>query len=415
MKKNKWIVLLLVVVIAFSLTGCHVAVNWISDSFPSDFWGPQDSETESNGELPTLPISNDLIPLDVLMDYPDYTPPQISADGSLILYRHMSESSDAVIAQNWQTGERTVVPWPNVRGNPYYLWAPDGETVLFFVDNRGDENYGLYTSNVLTGKTATILEGGSSDCYYVAQNPANEKEIFLAVFNFDTSLYDLYLYNYVTGGHSLVLQNPGDVTSYIFDHSGALRMVTRTDEMAGSHVWLKAKSTSGTKFVETEWRQVFSWDYEDADTSGVIGFMQDNTRVLYIDSSASNTSTLCTYDLTTGETVKVFNDADYDLNGTWTDLELDKVTAVNVYAQKVEWHVLDESFQADYEALSAVGDGVFDIIGSSEGDEYWLVQYVSDTSEADYYVYDMAEKKAMFLYNARPELNTLNLASVESL
>ena len=99
--------------------------------------------------------------------------------------------------------------------------------------------------------------------------------------------------------------------------------------------------------------------------------MQDNNRVLYIDSSNSNTSTLCTYDLTTGATETIFNDPDYDLNGTWTDLKLDKVTAVNVYTQKIEWHVLDDSFQADYDVLSAIGDGEFDIFDSSDEDSYW--------------------------------------------
>ncbi len=410
---KKWGVLLLSVLLAVLLTGCQFSINWGGDS-PSNLWGDGEAAAESS-ELPTLPNDDDLIPLDVLMGYSEYTPPQISAGGDMILYRHMTDYMDSVVVEDWATGKETVVPWPDVSGNPSFTWAPDGETVLFFVDDMGDENYGLYTANIKTGQTNTILPGGDNDCYYVSDNPANDKEIYLSVFNFTTNLFDLYLYNYETGANKLVLQNPGDVTGYIFDNGGALRMVTRTDNEAGSHTWLKGPNASGITFNETDWQEedALSWDYEDVDTSGVLGFMQDNERVLFEDSSDSNTSSLCTYKLDTGETQQIFNDPNYDISGSWTDLELDKVTAVSVYADKLEWHVLDDSFQPDYDVLSAIDEGSFEIFGSSEGDAYWLVAYMSDTSEMDYYVYDMAQKEATFLFNARPEVGELDLSPVE--
>lgn len=410
---KRWGVLLLAFILVFALAGCQFSINWNGD-FPSSFWGDKDDPVAS-GDLPTLPNNNNLIPLDVLMGYSEYSSLQISADGTKILYRYLTDTANAVMVMDLQTGEQRQVPWPDVAGNPGYMWAPDGETVLFFVDRMGDENYGLYTANTSNGQTKTILPGGEYDCYYVSDNPANDKEIYLAVFDFNRSLFDLHLYNYETGAHTLVLQNPGDVTGYIFDHTGALRMVTRKDVKAGTHTWLKGSNASGTEFSETDWKQVdaLSWDYEDADTSGVLGFMKDNKRVLFMDSSASNTSSLCTYELQSGEKRVIFNDPDYDIYGSWTDLELNEVTAVSVYADKIEWHVLDESFQPHYDVLSAIGDGVFEIFDSSEDDAYWLVAYMSDTSEMDYYVYDMAGKEAKFLFNARPEVSKLKLSSVE--
>lgn len=411
---KRWGVLLLSVLLAALLTGCQLPLDWNSN-FPDNLWGDT-AETSPGGELPELPADGSgLIPIEELMAYSEYTPPQISADGELILYRHMTDYMDSVVAENWRTGEETVVPWPDVMGNPNFYWAPDGETVLFFVDDMGDENYGIYTTNTRTGKTKTILEGGDNDCYYVSDNPENDKEIYIQRFNYDTSLFDLYLCNYETGVMSLVLQNPGDVTGYVFDNSGALRMVTRMDAAAGTHTWLKKETASGTVFNQTDWQQVdaLTWDYEDADTSGVLNFMQDDKRVLFEDSSQGDTSSLCTYDLNTGTIKRIFNDPDYDVGGMWTDLELDEVTAVSVYADKLEWHVLDDSFQPDYDVLSAIDNGVFEIFGSSEGDDYWLVAYMSDTSEMDYYVYDMAQKDTTFLFNARPAAEELNLSPVE--
>jgi len=407
MAKKRWSIFITIILTVALLTGCQF--SWQLD------WPKMTSESS---ELPTLPhdsVDNDLIPLDVIMGYAEYSSPQISSDGNLILYRHMSGYEDNYMVLNWQSGEQSAVNWPDeVYGVPYAIWAPDGETILLFVDNMGDENYGLYTSNVYTGDTSTVLPGGENNCYYVADNPKNDKEIYLCIFNDATSLFDLYLINYETGKKSLVMQNPGDITGYLFDHQGKLRIVTRADDSAGDHVWLKNDTNKkNTQFAENEWQQILQWDYEDADTSGVVGFMQDDTRILYIDSSGSDTSKLATYDMNTGEKAEIFSDPNYDIYGSWTDLELDKVTAVSVEGAYLQWHVLDDSFQDDYDVLKTIDEGVFDIIGSSENDEYWIVAYVSDTKETDYYVYDMAAKEIKMLYNARPELEEYDFAPME--
>ncbi len=408
MARKKWTIVITLLLCTVMLTGCQF--NWHFD------WPFEQSEPSEAGELPTLPVNenSELIPLDLLMGYDEYSAPQISSDGSMVLYRHSTDFEDNYMVLNWQTGDQAAVNWPDVYGVPYAVWAPDGETVLFFVDNMGDENYGLYTSNVKTGETGTLLTGGDNNCYYVSDNPANDDEIYLCIFNNETELFDLYVMNYKTGDKSLVLQNPGDITGYDFDHQGKLRLVTRTDDSAGQHVWLnKNPDQTKTEFNEKDWQQIIQWDYEDADTSFVLGFMQDDNRVLYMDSAESNTVTLSTYDVSTGDVARIYNDPDYDIYGTWTDLDLDQVTAVSVDADYVKWQVLDESFQDDYDVLSKLESGVFDIVDSSEQDEYWIVAYTSDTTQTDYYLYDMASHETKELYNARPELEDYDFAPME--
>ena len=89
--------------------------------------------------------------------------------------------------------------------------------------------------------------------------------------------------------------------------------------------------------------------------------------------------------------------------------------AVDYYSDKIEWEILDESFRDDYEALAQVEDGVFNIIGSSAYDEYWLVMYVSDVHDADYYIYDMQSQEVTYLFNAREELMDYDFAHKESI
>ncbi len=400
-KRYLCLFLAVLLIVLLPLSGCRALHQFALESYDK--------------ELPLLPDRQDLIPLDVIMGYIEYTPPQISDDGEMILYRHMTRLGDDFVAENWQTGEEFLVPWPTeAAGNPYFLWAPDDETVLFFVDSMGDENYGLYISNIDTGETKTILAGGDNDCAYIADNPENEKEIYLAVFNFATEVHDIYLLNYQTGNKTLVFENPGNMAGFIFDHDGILRIITTTDEKAGNHVWLKENIYSNsTEFIQSEWKEIFSWEYEDVDTSGVLGFMQDDTRIVYFDSSLSDTSTLLTYDISTEKSQKIFNDPDYEVSGMWTDLKIDEIVAVTTYSQNLEWEILDETFEDDYEIIRSAGQGDFDIYDSSENDEYWLVAFLSDIKESDYYIYDMDSGEMTFLFNARPELEEYDLAHME--
>lgn len=414
MPKRLLVVFICAVLVMSALTGCIQLRQYVKDS-PGASASQSAPATESPGDLPTLPNSGaDIIPIEIFTTYIEYTPPDISDDGKTILFRHVKGMMDEIVAKNLSTGKETSVMWPGeAAGIPSFCWAPDGETVLFFVDNMGDENYGLYTSNINTGETKTILPGGANNCYYVAEDPNNDKQIYVEIMDFTRSLFDLYLINYETGEKKLVMTNPGDITGYMFDDSGNLKLITTTDSNAGQHVFInKGFSFNTTEFRESEWQEILSWGYEDADSSGVWALMPDGNRLLYIDSSGSNTTTLYEYDMSTGETTEIFNDPDYDIAGTWTDLELGKVTAVAVYGQKNECHVLDPSFQDDYDVLVTAGDN-FEVIDSSENDEYWIVAYISDVQETDYYLYDMANHELKGLYNAQPDLQQYEFAPME--
>jgi dipeptidyl aminopeptidase/acylaminoacyl peptidase len=414
MPKRLLVVFICAVLVMSALTGCIQLRQYVKDS-PGASASQSAPATESPGDLPTLPNSGaDIIPIEIFTTYIEYTPPDISDDGKTILFRHVKGMMDEIVAKNLSTGKETSVMWPGeAAGIPSFCWAPDGETVLFFVDNMGDENYGLYTSNINTGETKTILPGGANNCYYVAEDPNNDKQIYVEIMDFTRSLFDLYLINYETGEKKLVMTNPGDITGYMFDDSGNLKLITTTDSNAGQHVFInKGFSFGTTEFRESEWQEILSWGYEDADSSGVWALMPDGNRLLYIDSSGSNTTTLYEYDMSTGETTEIFNDPDYDIAGTWTDLELGKVTAVAVYGQKNECHVLDPSFQDDYDVLVTMGDN-FEVIDSSENDEYWIVAYISDVQETDYYLYDMANHELKGLYNAQPDLQQYEFAPME--
>jgi dipeptidyl aminopeptidase/acylaminoacyl peptidase len=409
MGKKLLAVILSIAILLVSLAGCIELRQYVQEAGLA----PKASPTEYYEDLPTLPVLADLIPLNVFTSFFEYTAPDISGDGNTVLYRNIKGYTDKIIAKDWRTGEETIVRWPDeVDGIPHYFWAPDGKTVLFFVDSNADENYGVYTSNIETGKTSTVLPGGTTNCYYVSDNPKNLKEIYIEMLDFERKLYDLYLLNYETGKKTLVLENPGDITSYIFDYDGNLTLVTTNDDNAGKHVWLNTGFKSGTAFIQDDWKRILSWDYEDAESSGIWGMMPDMKSFMYVDSSRSNTKTLYNYDISTGTSTEIFNDPSYDIVGSWTDLEMGRVTAVTVYGQKNEWHILDESFRDDFEILNAAGDD-FKIIDSSSKDEYWIVAYTSDVKEMDYYLYDMEKKELIYLYNAQPDLGQYKFAPTE--
>ena len=164
MKMKRLCALALALILCLAMSGCTDLQQFLTGDQPSATATESATSTESAQTSPSPSQAGhsgttELLPLNVLMNYPDYTAPQISADGSTVLYRDMT-GNDVIIAEDWQTGRKTVVPWPAYGGVPRFIfWAPDSETVFFFMDKGGDENYGLYTTNVRTGDTMTITAG----------------------------------------------------------------------------------------------------------------------------------------------------------------------------------------------------------------------------------------------------------------
>ena len=91
------------------------------------------------------------IPLDVLLGNPDRGQPQISPDGKHLAWL---QPVDGVL--NVWVDDKPVTS-DRVRGIRSYLWAHDGRHLLYVQDKGSDENWHLFTVDLISRYIETKL------------------------------------------------------------------------------------------------------------------------------------------------------------------------------------------------------------------------------------------------------------------
>ncbi len=293
-------------------------------------------------------------------------------------------------------------------GIDYCTWQADGEHVLYYQDQSGDENQHLFQTNIRTGlsKDLTPLPGARAMGLMI---DARYPETLLVHINArDERLFDLYRLDLNTGSLELEAENPGDVARFYSDNRLCVRAayVTKPDNSAEIRV---------RDGLEDPWRTLISWgpDEMNSDSTGVAGFNADDTKIWVITSLEANAERLLEVDLRTGDRKVLSEDPRFDIAGLLVNPQRNTLEAVGYEKERMAWLFLDPAIQEDFEALRMIRDGEISIRGRDRTDRIWLVRFAAPDSPTTYYLFDRSAKKAAFLFSEDPKLEKFRLAKKE--
>ena len=357
------------------------------------------------------------IPVDKLFAPTQNVQPSLSPNGKYMLVRAISpdHSYDVCVIVNLQTNEQKSLPYPKgVAGIPMWLWAGDSKHVLLLVDNMGDENYGLYSVDIATGESMKLFHEKGVRVDMVAMPDGLKNVAFVGLNQRNKEVFDLYRIDTATGKRTLVMENPGMISDWFIDRTGALRGVRMLKGDGGEDLLFLKKAGSVRKaFKAGDWKTVVSIKYEDTQTSQDFGFSTDSKKFYYCDSSATDTNALIELNLQTMEKKQIAHDPGYDIGGVWHDLKKNTVTAVKYNRDRLTWMTLDSNMLMHIANLRAYANGDFDIVSSSDNDKIWLVSYMSDICGLFYCYYMPETQKIVELFSENPALQGLQFAPME--
>ncbi|CAN5472082.1 hypothetical protein BH24DEI1_BH24DEI1_08580 [soil metagenome] len=215
--------------------------------------------------------------------------------------------------------------------------------------------------------------------------------------------HDVYRVNTRTGERELVVTNDLGAMGWVADHQLRVRVAQVPNASGGFALLARSQG---------DWREVMSWDSEDALGTNAWTFAGDD-RTLYLSSSVgSNTAEARTLDLETLEEKVLATDADADLHDLLLHPTSHAPQAAAFVRARKRWQVLDEVLKGDFTALERLHAGDFEVVGRDLADTTWLVAYTQDRGPVVYYSYDRTTKEGTFLFAARPELEGLPLAQM---
>ncbi len=348
-----------------------------------------------------------LIPRSVLFGNPIKTSPRVSPDGKRMAYLAPVNN----VLNVWVGsvgGDFQPVTQDTERGIRAYTWAHDNKHILYIQDMGGNENWHLYATNLATKETRDLTPFENVQARVIDSDKHFPNELLIGLNKDNPQAHDVYHLDLPSGELTLVAKNPGNVAGWVTDTQFKVRGAVTAQPDGGLELLVRDSEQS-------EWRKILAWSADDALNSGPAGFTRDGQSLYLEDARNANASRLVKLNLATGDLTLIAEDPQYDVGSVMMHPDTYEVQAVAFNRDRVEWTILDESIQLDFDRIRDIHQGDFSLVSRDNADSTWLVAFNVDDGPILFYAYSREEQSATFLFDSRPELSKYTLASMQPL
>ena len=332
--------------------------------------------------------------------------PRISPDGKRLAYIAPDEEVLNVWVKTIGSNDDKPITRDRGRGIRGYFWARNNEQIVYVQDKDGDENWHIYLISADGGEAIDLTPETGIQARIVAVNRNFPDVILIGINNRQPQLHDVYRVNLKTGEKTLEVQNDIGVVHWIADRNLTVR-IGQVPTPDGGFMLLHRSGNGG------DWEKLMSWGTEDALSTGAVSFTRDNKTLYMVNSVNSNAAQMRTIDVETGAETVVAYDETYDVSDIIIHPITYQLQAVAFTKERTHWHLLDESIEDDFDALTNLHRGDFEVVDRDDADNTWVVAYVQDIGPVVYYTYDRIKKEGKFLLSTRPKLDEWKLAEMK--
>lgn len=285
-----------------------------------------------------------------------------------------------------------------------YFWSEDSKFIFYVQDKDGDENYRVYAVNpfekgdpVPPAKNLTPFENVRSIIIDVPKKTPNE--IIVAINDRDPSLHDVYRINIISGERKLIYENKENISGWVTDLDGNLRLVMRQTDDGGTEILRLDPGNKLTKIYEIEFEE----------TASPIRFSKDGKSIYLMTNKGKQRDKiqLELLNLTTGKSKFIDKDPldEVDFAGAlFSDITNDLLMTYYV-GEKIRIYPKEKKFKKDFETLlTQIPEGNIGFMSISQDENLWLISVSSDIDPGSVYLFDRRSGKAQFLYKSRPNL-----------
>ncbi len=350
-------------------------------------------------------MNTPLIPRKLLFGNPDRAAVQVSPDGTMLAWLAPRDGRLNVwVAPRDSLEDARPVTHDTVRGIRFFVWAYNGQDVLYIQDKGGDENWRLYAANIHSDSVRDLTPYEGAQVQVSSISPHHPNQVVVGINDRDASWHDLYRLNLETGERVLMEQNDRFAEFLVDDHYNVLGALQTLPD-GGMAIYRK---TPGG------WQDWETIPQEDTLTTAPAGVDKDSKTLYFKDSRGRNTSALFTKDLETGAQQLVAEDPRVDAGDVMVHPVEKNLQAVAFTYDRKRWQVLDPAVEADFAYLQSVADGEISINNRSLDDRWWVVVFNMDQSPVRYYLYDREARSAQFLFTNRSALENYPLAKMHT-
>ena len=355
-------------------------------------------------ELRDLEHPAPLIPMEDFFRNPTMSGFQISPDGTKLSFMQPWEDRMNVHVREIGSDEITRVTHSTERDIAGYFWVGD-DRLVYINDQGGDENWKIYAVNADNTDDKVLTPFDEVQARFVDDLEDDSDHVLVSLNRRDPRIHDVFRLDVNTGDLELVAENPGNISGWMTDHDGRLRIATTTDGVNESILYRETEDDSFQVIVTTDFRETLSPLFFTFDNKG-----------LYVASNRGRDKTaIFEFDLPTAtEGNLIFEHPDVDVFGLMYSKKRKVLTGVRYTEAKTSYVFFDEDRKdLQKELEKRLADVEVRVSDFSKDETKVLVRTFTDKTRGKYFFYDRTADKFLELADISPWLNEEYMSSME--
>ncbi|WP_421902522.1 S9 family peptidase [Maridesulfovibrio sp.] len=328
----------------------------------------------------------------------------ISPDGKKIAWLAPWKDRLNIFVKDLSSNETTRVTSATKRDIYGYFWAGN-ERIVFGQDSGGDENVHTFSAAIDGSGEKDLTPFENTRTNLLDDLESDDDHILITINKDNPRLFDVYKLNVVSGELELEARNPGDISGWMTDHNGTVRLAVASRN--GQNVILYRKNAKDL------FRPIMSLDFRTAFSPLVFDF---NNEKFYVSTNIDRDKQAIY--LFNPETLKlehlVFEHPEVDVTQLMYSKKRKVITGAGFYTDKHHYVFFDDQREEVQNDLDAMLPGYEVVVTDADKDETkCIVRTFSDRSLGAGYIYDVENKKLEKIAEVSPWLEQSNMAEMK--
>lgn len=331
---------------------------------------------------------------------------KLSPDGRYLAWMEPWKTRLNVFVKELSTGEVTRVTSEEEQDLWNFVWG-SSDRIVFHNDTGGDENTRLFGVKPDGSDLVSYTPFEGVRCWVIDLLQDDPEHVLFTMNRRDPREMDAFRLNLNTGDIELAAQNPGEVSEWIVDHSGRLRLAEVTDGLKTRIIYRDTENDP--------WREVASYDFRESAIP--LRFAADGRSFYVASNLGRNTRAICSFSVDSDAPGEVlFSHPDVDVSEMLYSRKLGKPVGVCYTEDKIRYTWFDES----REALQTFIDGELPsfsnlLLSHTDDEDLFVVYSGDDRTRGTYYLLDAVSMKLDKLFEVSPWLDRDSLCPMQTI
>ena len=345
-----------------------------------------------------------LIPMEDFFRNPEKSSFKISPNGNHIAYMKPWKSRMNVYVVDIKTDVEKRLTSSSERSIYGFLWLGNNR-IGYVKDDGGDENMHFYAVDKDGSNEIDLTPFENVKTTIIDDLEEDPDHVILGLNKRNQQIFDPYRVNINTGKMEMIAENPGNISGWLTDHDGKLRIAVTSDGVNTSLLYRKSETDEFKSILTTDFKEGIS----------PLFFTFDNKNLYVSSNRGRDKSAIYEFNIEqVQETKLIFEHEEVDVSSLMYSRKRKILTGVNYTVAKTKRVFFDDWRENIQNKLEAKLPGYeVGITSFSKDETKAVVVTYSDKSRGTYYYYDMTEDKITDLGKVSPWLNEDHMAEMK--